>query len=57
MRLLASGSEQRTHGIIWTKYGQAEHKYKVIYHHHHCQVLGSQVSVILATYVTAFLRH
>ena len=22
-----------------------------------CQVLGSQVSVILATYVTAFLRH
>jgi len=24
---------------------------------HICQVLGSQVSVILATYVTAFLRH
>jgi len=22
-----------------------------------CQVLGSQISVILATYVTAFLRH
>jgi len=25
--------------------------------HISCQVLGSQVSVILATYVTAFLRH
>jgi len=30
---------------------------KKVDHHAVCQVLGYQVSVILATYVTAFLRH
>ena len=31
------------------------HRYELCFCH--CQVLGSQVSVILATYVTAVLRH